>query len=255
MAPPVERKLTTILSADAAGYSRMVRENEGATLATLKAYREVMAELIAAYRGRVVSSSGDGLIAEFASVVNAVECAIAVQRNIAERNAKCEEGRRMWFRIGINVGDVMIDGHDLLGDGVNIAARLQALAEPGGIFVSGSVFDHVKDKLAVGFDDLGAKTMKNIAVPVPTYRVVSGAGAGMPPAPLPDLHPDHRASVMRKIYVLAAKAAALVGLFFAINLFAGLDVVWFQWPSLPVVFITVLRAIWVYQSIDTPRRA
>jgi adenylate cyclase len=255
MAPPVERKLTTILSADAAGYSRMVRENEHATLETLKAYRLVMSELIAAYRGRVVSSSGDGLIAEFASVVNAVECAIAIQRNIAERNAQCEEDRRMWFRIGINVGDVMIDGHDLLGDGVNIAARLQALAEPGGIFVSGSVFDHVKDKLAVGFDDLGVKKVKNIAVPVPTYRVVSGTSDSPPKTPVRGAPPGNRHSVRRRIYAMGAKAAALVGLFFAINLFAGFDVVWFQWPSLPIVFITVLRAIWLYQSIETPHGA
>ncbi|CAN5429784.1 hypothetical protein BH10PSE7_BH10PSE7_18920 [soil metagenome] len=253
MAPPVERKLTTILSADAAGYSRMVREDEHATVATLKAYRQVMSDLIAAYRGRMVSSSGDGLIAEFASVVNAVECAIAVQRNIAERNAECDEDRRMWFRIGINVGDVMIDGDDLLGDGVNIAARLQALAEPGGIFVSGSVFDHVKDKLAVGFDDLGEKRVKNIAVPVATYRVVSGLGELAPPVPLQAA--GNRPAITRRLYAMGAKAAALVGLFFAINLFSGLDTIWFQWPSLPIVFITVLRAIWVYQSVETPHKA
>jgi adenylate cyclase len=173
-----ERKLTTILAADAAGYSAMMGRDEPGTLAQLKSSREAMAEDIALYRGRVFGASGDSLLAEFASVVNAVECAVRVQRTLAERNAALPEQRRMRFRIGINLGDVMVEGEDLFGEGVNIAARLEALAEPGGILISGAVFDQVRTKLALGFDFLGAQAVKNISEPVPAWRVVlEGEGA------------------------------------------------------------------------------
>ena len=173
-----ERKLTTILAADAAGYSAMMGRDESGTLAQLKSSREAMAEEVARYRGRVFGISGDSLLAEFASVVNAVECAVRVQRTLAERNAALPEQRRMRFRIGINLGDVMVEGDDLFGEGVNIAARLEALAEPGGILISGAVFDQVRTKLALGFDFLGAQAVKNISEPVPAWRVVlEGEGA------------------------------------------------------------------------------
>ena len=193
-----ERRLTTILAADVAGYSRLMEADEPGTLARLKEYRAAIAERIAAFRGRLVSTAGDSVLAEFASVVNAVDCAIRIQRELAERNAALPEARRMLLRIGINLGDVMVDAGDLFGEGVNIAARLQALAEPGGLLVSGSVFEQVRNKLSVGFDYLGAQPVKNISDAVPVYRVQLGAAdAGRPtPAaahrPLPHRHPSPR---------------------------------------------------------------
>jgi adenylate cyclase len=167
-----DRKLTTIVAADAAGYSAMMERDEIGTLALLKTSREMMTGEIERYRGRVVGTSGDGLLAEFASVVNAVECAVRVQRALSERNAGLAEPQRMRFRIGVNLGDVMVDGDDLFGEGVNIAARLQALAEPGGILISGAVFDQVRTKLSLGFDFLGPQTVKNISEAVPAWRVL-----------------------------------------------------------------------------------
>jgi adenylate cyclase len=180
VASSIERKLTTILSADVAGYSRLMGHDEGGTLATLKTYREVMAALIADRRGRVVNTAGDSLLAEFPSVVQAVECAVQVQREVAERNAALSEDRRMWFRIGINLGDVMLHESDLDGDSVNVAARLQALADPGGILISGPLFEQVRNKLSLAFDYLGPTPVKNIAADVPIYRVLLEPGATSP---------------------------------------------------------------------------
>ncbi|MGE0242263.1 MAG: adenylate/guanylate cyclase domain-containing protein, partial [Parvibaculaceae bacterium] len=160
MTPSTERKLTTILSADAVGYSRLMGRDETQTFATLKAYRDLAAERIARHRGRVVNTAGDSILADFPSVVKAVECAVAIQRGIAERNAALPKDRQMWFRVGVNLGDVMVDNDDLFGDGVNVSARLQALAAPGGILISGNVFEHVKDKLAVSFVALGNQMIK-----------------------------------------------------------------------------------------------
>ena len=167
----VERKLTTILAADVTGYSRLMGEDEPGTLATLKSYRETMAGFIASHRGRVVNTAGDSLLAEFASVVEAVQCAVAIQRELATRNEVLSPGRRMLFRIGLNLGDVMVEGDDLFGEGVNIAARLQGVAQPGGICISGTVFDQVKNKLSIGYDFLGRQAIKNIAEEVPIYRI------------------------------------------------------------------------------------
>jgi len=167
----VHRKLTTILCADVVGYSRMMEADEVATLETLKAYREAMAGFIARHDGRVVSTSGDGLLAEFASVVEAVQCAAEVQRELSARNAALGGERRMDFRIGVNLGDVIVEGDDLYGEGVNIAARLQGLAEPGGIDISGTVYDQVRNKLTLGYEFMGARTVKNISEQVPVYRV------------------------------------------------------------------------------------
>jgi len=167
----MKRKLTTIFCADVSGYSRMMGADEARTLATLKEYREAIEGFIARHHGRVVSWSGDGLLAEFASVVEAVQCAAEVQRELKARNASRDEQLRMTFRIGINLGDVMADGDDIFGEGVNIAARLQQMAVPGGILVSSPVYDQVRGKLSMGFAALGNQSVKNIAGEVSVYAV------------------------------------------------------------------------------------
>jgi adenylate cyclase len=191
----VERRLTAILAADVAGYSRLMAGDEEGTLAALKTLRrEVVDPKIKEHRGRIVSTTGDGLLSEFARVVDAVRCAVEVQREIAARNAGVQAERRIEFRIGINLGDIMIDENDIFGDGVNVAARLEALAEPGGICVSRVVRDQVRDKLAIPFEDMGEQQVKNIVRPVRAYRtlltetadrpsILSGATA---PRPLSD---------------------------------------------------------------------
>jgi len=166
-----KRKLAAILSADVAGYSRLMGEDEAATVRTLETYRRVISDLIQQHRGRVVDSPGDNILAEFASVVDAVQCAVAVQKEIQARNLELPETRRMQFRIGINLGDVIEEENRLYGDGVNIAARLESLAEPGGICVSKTAFDHIETKLPLGYEYLGEQTVKNIAKPVCAYKV------------------------------------------------------------------------------------
>jgi len=186
--PPV-RRLTAILAADVAGYSRLMGSDEEGTHERLQAdLRELVNPKIAEHRGRVVKTTGDGFLAEFASVVDAVRCAVEVQRGMAERNADTPPERRIEFRMGINLGDVIAEGDDIFGDGVNVAARLEALAEPGGICVSRVVRDQVRDKVDLAFDDLGEQQVKNIARPVRIYRVrdraAELAGATVPSAPL-----------------------------------------------------------------------
>ena len=179
----IERKLAAILSADVKGYSRLMGEDEVATIRTLTAYREVMATLIRQHRGRVVDSPGDNLLAEFASVVDAVQCAVEIQQELKKRNADLPAPRKMEFRIGINLGDVIVEGEKIYGDGVNIAARLEGLADGGGICVSGIVYDQVENKLNflnLGYEYLGEQTVKNIAKPVPVYRVHLEPGATAP---------------------------------------------------------------------------
>ena len=166
------RKLTTMFSADVAGYSRLMGEDEAATVKTLTSYRSIMVELIKQHRGRVVDSPGDNLLAEFTSVVDTVQCAVAVQKELQARNAELPEDRRMEFRIGINLGDVIEEGDRIYGDGVNIAARLEALADPGGICISKTAFDQIETKLPLGYDYLGEQTVKNIAKPVGAYQVL-----------------------------------------------------------------------------------
>lgn len=168
----VKRKLTAILSADVKGYSRMMGEDDVATVQTLKDCRKIMASAIEAHRGRVVDSPGDNLLAEFASVLDATQCAVEIQKALELQNAELPENRQMKFRIGINLGDVIQDGSRIYGDGVNIAARLEGLAEAGGICISGSVFDQVKNRLSLDFDYLGDRPVKNIADPVRVYRVI-----------------------------------------------------------------------------------
>jgi TolB-like protein/class 3 adenylate cyclase len=167
-----KRKLTTILSADVAGYSRLMGDDEAATLKTLTTYKGIMADLIKQHRGRVIDSPGDNLLAEFTSVVDGVQCAVAVQKELQARNAQLPEERRMEFRIGVNLGDVIEEEDRIYGDGVNIAARLEALAEPGGICISKTAFDHIETKLPLGYEYLGEQTVKNVAKPVGAYRVL-----------------------------------------------------------------------------------
>ncbi len=168
----VERKLAAILAADVVGYSRLMGLDEEGTLEQLKEHRRALFDpKIIEHRGRIVKTTGDGLLVEFASVVDAVRCAVDVQRGMAERNAEIPADQRLDFRIGINVGDVIIDGDDIYGDGVNVAARLEGLAEPGGIYVSRVVRDQVRDKLDFGFEDMGAQSVKNIARPVRVHRI------------------------------------------------------------------------------------
>ncbi len=166
------RRLAAILAADVVGYSRLMERDEAGTFAILKARRkEVLEPLVAKHQGRVFKSTGDGVLVEFGSAVNAVQCAVDLQEGMAAANGDQPEDRQIALRIGVNLGDVMVEGSDLYGDGVNIAARLEALAEPGGILVSGTAYDHARNKVGVGFTDLGARALKNIAEPVRVYRV------------------------------------------------------------------------------------
>ncbi len=166
------RKLRAILSADVKGYSLLMADNELATIATLKSYRQKMTFLIQQHQGRVVDSPGDNILAEFASAVDAVKCAVKIQEELKERNAELSEDRKMQFRIGINIGDVVQDADRIYGDGVNVAARIEGLAEPGGICISRGVCDHVKKKLKLGFEYLGEHAVKNISEPVRVYKVL-----------------------------------------------------------------------------------
>ncbi len=170
--PEVKRKLAAIFSADVKGYSRLMGADEEGTLRTLTIYRELMAKLIQQCHGRVVNAPGDALLAEFESVVDAVKSAVEIQRELAKRNADLLTDRRMEYRIGINLGDVMVDGESIYGDGVNIAARLESLADAGGICISGTAFDQVRSKVYLGYEYLGEQPVKNIALPVRVYKVL-----------------------------------------------------------------------------------
>jgi adenylate cyclase len=177
MAPPeVKRKLTAILSADVQGYSRLMGEDEVGTIQTLTAYKEVLAGLIQQHHGRVVDAPGDNVLAEFASVVDAVRSAVEIQEDLKDRNKELPEDRRMAFRIGVNLGDVVEEDNKLFGDGVNIAARLENVAEAGGICISGTAYDQVKNKLAFSYEYCGEQTVKNIKEPVRVYRILMEPG-------------------------------------------------------------------------------
>jgi adenylate cyclase len=168
-----KRKLTSIFSTDAVGYSRLMGEDEAATVHTITIYRNVISALIKQHNGTVIDSPGDNLLAEFASVVDAVQCAVAVQKELKARNDELPENRKMQFRIGINLGDVIQEGDRIYGDGVNIAARLEGLAEPGGVCISGLVYDQVENKVPFEYEDMGKQTVKNITKPIHVYRVLA----------------------------------------------------------------------------------
>ena len=169
-----KRKLAAILSADVKGYSRLMGEDEEGTIRTLKAYMEVITGFIQQHRGRVVATGGDSVLVEFASVVDAVRCAVGIQEELKDRNKELPEDRRMEFRVGVNLGDVVEEGDNILGDGVNVAARIESLAEGGGVCISGTVYDQIKNKLVLGYDYVGEQAVKNIKEPVRVYRVRMG---------------------------------------------------------------------------------
>lgn len=169
----VVRKLTTILAADVVGYSRLMTEDEEGTLRTFRTYSAVINRLVDKHGGRIFNTAGDAVLAEFSSAVEGVRCAISIQEDLGTRNSELPEDRRLMLRIGINVGDVMINGNDLMGDGVNVAARLEGLAEPGGVCISSSTFEQVKNKLSIGFQDLGPQEVKNIPYPVGAFQVTT----------------------------------------------------------------------------------
>ncbi len=194
-APPLERQLVAILAADVAGYSRLMGIDEEGTLATLSAFRLVTDGLISQHGGRICGTAGDSVLAAFSSALAAVQCAIDIQNELAHSNDALEEHRRMQFRIGINVGDVMLKDGDIFGDGVNIAARLEGLAEPGGICISRGIHDHVMKKLPFEFEDLGEQSVKNIAQPIRVFRLIlDGRGSELSPSqsasPSPDVDVD-----------------------------------------------------------------
>jgi adenylate cyclase len=218
-----KRKLTTLFSADVAGYSRLMGQDEAATVETITTYREVMSVLIKQHRGRVVDSPGDNLLAEFSSVVDAVQCAVAAQKELKARNAELREDRRMEFRIGINLGDVIEEGDRIYGDGVNIAARLETLADPGGICISRTAFDQIETKLPLGYEYLGEQTVKNIAKPVGAYHVLME-----PRVTVSETIEEKRVGTMRRSGLILAVVVALL-------MVAGAAAMWnfYLRPSLP----------------------
>ena len=192
------RKLAAILAADVVGYSRLMGEDEAGTARAVREHREAAAPLVASKGGRIVKTTGDGLLIEFPSVVAAVECAIAIQKLMAERNAGTPEDKRILYRIGVNLGDVLIEDDDILGDGVNIAARLEGICEPGGVFISGAAYEHVRGRVEAHFLDLGEKDLKNIARPVRVYAIGTGSEgpASAPSASAPNEQEPPRLSIV-----------------------------------------------------------
>lgn len=249
------RKLTTIFCADVQDYTRLMGADEEGTLAMLKHYRDAMSRLIGSHGGRVVNTWGDGVIAEFPSVVECVRAAMDVQNELAGLNAARPTDGRMLFRIGINLGDVIVDGDDLYGDGVNIAARLQASAAAGGIVISNTVYDQVRNKMAVGFDFLGALPVKNVADAVPSYAVRIGDGTGEASQPAAAAHRQETAPVKsgaqtgptrRMLGLLALAAIALV----AINILSWRGVFWAVWPLLGLAFLLAMNWARTQNQVD-----
>jgi len=265
----VKRRLTTVLCADVHGYSRLMGADEAGTLGTLRRYRTAIQGLVERHDGRIVNTWGDAVIAEFASVVEAVQCAVEIQQETSSPSSDPPHARQMRFRIGINLGDVMVDGSDIFGDGVNIAARLQELAEPGGVVISAPVYDQVHNKLSLGFDCLGPQQMKNVA-PVTSYRVTMGGGAvgrhGFPadqsappqagavaasqsaaqqtsdrsgPSPWMGSISDQFANLPRPITAMLT----LSGFLILINVFTGLHRIWFHWPVAALLFTGILLTV------------
>jgi class 3 adenylate cyclase len=263
-----KRKLAAILSADVKDYSRLMRDDEEATVRTLHAYRQVMATLILQYYGRVVDSPGDNLLAEFNSVVDAVQSAVAIQRELKARNADLPENRKMLFRIGINLGDVIMEEDRIYGDGVNIAARLEGLAKPGGICISRTAYDQIEDKLPLGYEYIGEKWVKNFPKPVHAYwvivepedapRRVSREKLGERPESTKDLphiiiekHRDRRQRWRRTFSRNLRGYFFVVGLLLVINLIHNPHRLWFLWVAIPWGLLILLH--W-RRSLRTPSK-
>jgi len=259
----VKRRLTTVLCADVHSYSRLMEADETGTLETLRRYFATMARLVERHDGRIVNTWGDAVIAEFASVVEAVQCAIEIQQEVAHEEADSPQLNPMRFRIGINLGDVMVDGTNIYGDGVNIASRLQELAEPGGVVISSSVYDQVHNKMAVGFDCLGQRPMKNIA-PLTSYRLTLGGQTAASGSFAPEERSAPRAAVratgisnshapssstnvvsewLGKLPRPVAAAMTISVFLILINLFTGAHKIWFHWPVAAILCGTVLRMV------------
>ena len=275
-----KRKLAAIFSADVVEYSRLMREDEKATIQSLTAYRELMTELIKQHHGRVVDAVGDNLLAEFTSAVDAVQGAVAVQREIKASNAQLPENRKMIFRIGINLGDLVVEGDRIYGDGVNIAARLEALADPGGICISKAIHEQIEDKLSLQYEYLGEKAVKNIVKPIRAYRVLfdpahetTRAGRAEPESrsvrnekiasryeKTPTKPGDNDKSIDaprrfgdRNIFRKHLKIYAGVIVFFAmINIFTWHGIVWFHWPAL--IWGIMQWIVWIYGTNRASRR-
>jgi len=258
----VKRRLTTVLCADVYGYSRLMEADETGTLEALRRYRTAIARLVERHDGRIVNTWGDAVIAEFASVVEAVQCAVEIQQEIASQASNAPQASPMQFRIGINLGDVMVDGSDIYGDGVNIASRLQELAEPGGVVISSSVYDQVHNKLSVGFDCLGQRPMKNIA-PLTSYRLTLGGQATAPGSfgiqdrvPLSERarapRVDDRRAPSSSTNVVSewltklprpiAAALTVSAFLIVINLLTS-QRIWFHWPVAAILFGAVMRMV------------
>ena len=201
-----ERRLAAILSADAVGYTRLMSEDEAGTIRTLTTYREAIQSLVEQHHGRVVDAPGDNILAEFPNALDAVQCAVEIQRVLQVRNQSLPEQRRMLFRIGVHLGDVAVDGERIYGDGVNIAARLEGLADPGGICISATVHDQVENRLALSYEDLGEQSIKNIARPVRVFRVQMEAETAPTETPPRLLQ---RAAVAAAVMVLLGALAVL----------------------------------------------
>jgi adenylate cyclase len=252
-----KRRLAAIMCADVAHYSRLMEQDEDGTLNRLKTYRSIMSALTARHNGRIVNTWGDAVIVEFSSVIEAVQCAVDIQNELSHKNAELPDATRMEFRIGLNLGDIMIEGDDIYGDGVNVAARLQELAPKGGIMLSQSVYDQVRTKLALGFDSLGPKQVKNVSEPVQTFSVRLGGRnspetAGSNEEDLQDTaEPNSRGNWEKDTQAVAngfeqarrwirsqprrvQSCVFMIGFFFVLNLLtSGLSTLWFVWPSLP----------------------
>jgi adenylate cyclase len=244
----IKRRLAAIMSADVKGYSRLMAQDEAATVRTLTSYREAMAILIEQHHGRIVDSPGDNVLAEFASVVDAVQGAVAIQRELKARNAELPDDRRMEFRIGINLGDIIVEGERIYGDGVNIAARLERLADPGGICISRTAYDQIEDKLPLGYEYLGERRVKNIAKPVRAYKVLlepeDASHAKRPEEPgwqkERDRHfrpitierpPRRRTLSKQSLYSNLRTYVVVIGFLLIIDLLTG-NGLWFYWPAL-----------------------
>lgn len=232
----VQRKLTTILAADAAGYSSVMEADEVRTLTDLRAARAVFAQFIARHHGRIANTAGDGLIAEFPSVVEAVQCAIEVQR---ELGAGAEGGLR--FRIGVHLGDVLVDGEDLLGEGVNLAARLQSMAEPGGILISRQVYDQVQKKLSVGFQYLGERQPKNFAESVAVYSVGGGEGGASDGKARAKGGPAPASDKKQRFIAGASRWGLTLAVLFVIDFMTG-EGWWVQWPAIGIALMLAMRS-------------
>ena len=267
----IKRKLTTIFCADVQSYSMLMAGDEADTLARLQRYRAIMGDLFDRHEGRKVNTWGDAVIAEFPSVVEAVRCAVEIQDAIGAENRDLPQTKQMWFRIGINLGDVMEDGSDLYGDGVNVAARLESIADPGGIMVSETVFNLTNRHLAFGYDFAGEQKVKGQDEPIPSYRVrMPGQNAEEPEKAVdtvannPVATPNRATSTplgagpaegkttgLRQFRTWFGQQARtvrgsifMIGMFATINLLTnGFSEIWFVYPSIPFVFFLVVRGL------------